>query len=410
MRACARCRGGRSRSPSPRSAGKAAACLREWIVAVAERYGWLVQLTFGAGSVAQSAPARRCITWRAVPSPPTAAPAPVFALMPVPGDVDVVIAAELMEAGRAVVRGLVSADRTTLVASSHRVYGISEKSAMGDGIADSDAVLTALKSESRRLVCFDMDAIAAETGSVISSVLFGALAGSGVLPFPRELYEEAIRSGGVSVGASLEGFAQGFEQALKNAPVAGAIAPGAAPTSEAGRRLDAKIRGAASRASAWDLHRRGRTAPSWTTRDSAYPQIFISPASPMRCVSTMRRREWPQLLRSLRAARYLAASWMTYEMTAWRTSRPAAAASSVEPARGARRATGRHHMHPRFQELCETPPAPGSAARCMIGRGARLLAPVPARRHMNTAKLAGFLHSTVCGPGGVGGAERCATA
>ena len=42
---------------------------------------------------------------------------PIFALSPAPGDVDILIAAELVEAGRAVLRGFVTPDRTTLIAS-----------------------------------------------------------------------------------------------------------------------------------------------------------------------------------------------------------------------------------------------------------------------------------------------------
>ena len=42
-----------------------------------------------------------------------------------------------MEAGRAILRGLVTPDRTTLIASSHRALGVIEKIAPGDGIADS---------------------------------------------------------------------------------------------------------------------------------------------------------------------------------------------------------------------------------------------------------------------------------
>ena len=57
--------------------------------------------------------------------------------MPLPGDVDVVLASELMEAGRAVQRGLVTPDRTTLIASTHRIYSIAEKTALGDGRVDS---------------------------------------------------------------------------------------------------------------------------------------------------------------------------------------------------------------------------------------------------------------------------------
>ena len=252
--------------------GQGGGVLAEWIVAVAERHGWLVQLTSVPG-VAQRT-GTTVYYLEICPEPAAGAPAPVLALMPVPGDVDVVIAAELMEAGRAVVRGLVSADRTTLVASSHRVYGITEKSAMGDGIADSDAVLAALKSESRRLVCFDMDAIAAETGSVISSVLFGALAGLGGSALPAR----ALRGGDPErrrVGrGEPRGFRAGFEQALKNAPVAGAIPPGAAPTSEAGRRLDAKIRGA------YPAHLHGLIVEGvrrlMDYQDSAYADLYLT--------------------------------------------------------------------------------------------------------------------------------------
>ena len=59
--------------------------------------------------------------------------APVLALMPVPGDVDIVIASELMEAGRAIQRGIVTPDRTTLIASTNRVYAMTEKIVMDDG-------------------------------------------------------------------------------------------------------------------------------------------------------------------------------------------------------------------------------------------------------------------------------------
>ncbi len=63
---------------------------------------------------------------------------PVLALMPVPGEVDVVIASELMEAGRAIQRGFVTSDKTTLITSTHRVYSMTERIAMADGRADSD--------------------------------------------------------------------------------------------------------------------------------------------------------------------------------------------------------------------------------------------------------------------------------
>ena len=57
------------------------------------------------------------------------------------------------------------------------------------------------------------DALAQRNGSVISATLFGAVAGSGVLPFPREAFEAAIERGGVGVVASRKAFAAAFDQA-----------------------------------------------------------------------------------------------------------------------------------------------------------------------------------------------------
>ena len=141
-------------------------------------------------------------------------PRPVLALMPMPGDVDVVLASELMEAGRAVQRGFVTPERTTLISSTHRVYSIAEKSAMGDGRVDSQALIRHASSSARQFIHFDMSQAAQDTGSVISAVLFGALFGSGVLPFSRTQFEETIVRGGVGVKPSLRAFALGAEKSV----------------------------------------------------------------------------------------------------------------------------------------------------------------------------------------------------
>ena len=137
---------------------------------------------------------------------------PVLALMPLPGDVDVVLASELMEGGRAIQRGLVTPDRTTLLASTHRVYSITEKTALGDGRVDSDALLAHAAAAAKRFVRFDMAAVAEQNGSVIGAVLFGALAGTGVLPFKRVQFEGTIARGGVGVASSLKAFAAAYAQ------------------------------------------------------------------------------------------------------------------------------------------------------------------------------------------------------
>jgi indolepyruvate ferredoxin oxidoreductase beta subunit len=133
--------------------------------------------------------------------------------MPVPGEVDVVIASELMEAGRAITRGLVTPDRTTLIASTNRVYSMTEKIAMGDGRADAAAFLTAGGEAARVFIHRDFAAMAEANRSVISATLFGALAGSGTLPFQRQQFEAAIERSGIAVASSLKAFAAGFDAA-----------------------------------------------------------------------------------------------------------------------------------------------------------------------------------------------------
>jgi indolepyruvate ferredoxin oxidoreductase beta subunit len=193
--------------------GQGGGVLVDWIVAMCEAQGWVAQSTSVPG-VAQRTGATVYYI-EALPLPPDAPEGlrPVLSLMAVPGEVDIVIGAEFMEAGRAIQRGLVTPDRTTLIASTHRAYAVVEKQAPGDGIGDSNAVAAAAEAAAKRLVAFDMASVAEGSGSAISAVMFGALAAAGALPFPREAYETAIRAAGVGVEASLHGFALGYERA-----------------------------------------------------------------------------------------------------------------------------------------------------------------------------------------------------
>ena len=74
-----------------------------------------------------------------VPRERTGGRQPVLALAPGVGDIDMMVASELMEAGRAVAAGFVTPDRTLAIASTSRFYVMDEKIAMGDGRFDSDA-------------------------------------------------------------------------------------------------------------------------------------------------------------------------------------------------------------------------------------------------------------------------------
>src|SRR5882672_980891 len=144
---------------------------------------------------------------------------PVLSLTPSPGNVDVMVASELVEAGRAMQNGYVSPERTTLIASTHRIYATVEKMQMADGRFDSARIVEAGKQLAKTTVLFDMRKLAQENGTVINAVLFGAIAGSGVLPLPREACEAAIRGGGRGAEASLRGFAAGFDIAAGGRPL-----------------------------------------------------------------------------------------------------------------------------------------------------------------------------------------------
>jgi indolepyruvate ferredoxin oxidoreductase beta subunit len=190
--------------------GQGGGVLSDWITDVAERNGYRAQSTSVAG-VAQ----RTGATIYYIEMCPDRGRQPVFALSPSPGDVDVLVAAEMMEAGRAILRGFVTPDRTTLIASSHRIVAVSEKVVPGDGRGSSEEVEAAARKAAKAYLAFDMEKIAVEAGSVISASLLGGLAGSGALPFPRASYEDAIRAGGRGTEASLRAFAAAYDSAAR---------------------------------------------------------------------------------------------------------------------------------------------------------------------------------------------------
>lgn len=193
--------------------GQGGGVLTGWIEALARAQGYACQATSVAG-VAQ----RTGATIYYIEMAPAGAAMPVFSLAPAAGDVDIVIAAELMEAGRAVMRGFVTPDRTTLVASTHRALSVSEKIVPGDGIASSDEVRAGVEIAARQLVMFDLERAATDNGSVISASLFGALAGTGRMPFERAAFEDAIRAAGKGVEPSLRAFGAAYEIARGNEP------------------------------------------------------------------------------------------------------------------------------------------------------------------------------------------------
>ena len=144
--------------------------------------------------------------------------AQVMALLPTPGNVDLLVASELLEAGRAAQNGMITPERTTVIASTHRMFAIAEKSAMGDGRFNDERVRRAVRELSRRHVLTDLGKVAATAGTVLSSVLLGAIAGSGALPVSRERLRGAIERAGIAVEANHRGFDAGcrlFDDAVE---------------------------------------------------------------------------------------------------------------------------------------------------------------------------------------------------
>ena len=368
--------------------GQGGGVLADWLVTAAGSCGWLVQATSVPG-VAQRTGATVYYLEFCPPDP--AGRLPVQALMPVPGDVDIVIAAELMEAGRAIARGLVTPGRTTLIASSHRIFAIAEKSAMGDGITSPAKVLDASRIAARRLVLADYQALAERNGSVISAALFGALAGSGALPFPRVAYEDAIRAGGVGVESSLRTFAAAFGQAL--APVdqeeAIPVPPPSLGLTELRTQLTERLPEAAWPTATLGVERLA------DYQDPAYAALYLDRLS---AVAEAERQLTPNPDWTLtrEAARALAL-WMAYEdviRVADLKTRGSRLARVLVEARGRpdQIVDVTEYMHPRFEEFCDTLPWRLGQRMLVSDRARNLVAPLLERdRTITTSRLGGFL-------------------
>lgn len=185
--------------------GDGGGVLCDWIISAAHSQGLGVQATQIPG-VAQRTGAT---TYYLEVMPRRTPRETLLALNPAIGEVDIALATELLEAGRMIFNGFVTPDRTTLIASTHRVLAIAERAAMGDGSFDVGRLLRAVKERSKAQILFDMDQAAEESGGVINAVLLGALAGSGKLPIPDTAFEAAIREGGKAVDTNLAAFAFG---------------------------------------------------------------------------------------------------------------------------------------------------------------------------------------------------------
>ncbi len=367
--------------------GEGGGVLADWIVDLAEHAGWIAQTTSVPG-VAQ----RTGATIYYVELFPGGAPGtakPVLALMPFPGEVDVVIASELMEAGRALQRGLVTTERTTLIASTHRVYSMTEKTAMGDGRVDADALVAAGRAAAKR-ACFGDFARAADTaGSVIGASLFGAVAGAGCLPFTRAQFEDAIRRAGVGVEPSLKAFAAG--EALVIAPPVPKPPAPAMPEPGVGPRLAplaSRVRTTfPANAVPIILHGLLRLADY---QDVAYAEAYVQRLDALRATRGCTDRLIDTVARHL-------ALWMSYEDTI-RVADLKTRATRFDRVRGEVRLAKdqlldiHEYLHPRVQEIADTLPAGLGRWLLATGWARRGVERVASKgRIVRTSSVRGFL-------------------
>jgi len=191
--------------------GQGGGVLAEWLVDAAAHAGYRAQSTSIPGVAQRTGATTYYIEIFPTPARALSGREPVFSLLPVAGGIDVLVASELLETARIVQSGMTDATRTTIVTSSSRTLTTAEKMSLGDGRFASDPLRDVARAESRRFVAFDMDAAAREAGTVVSAVMFGALAATGMLPFGRDACEAAIDAMDVGAKASRRGFARGFE-------------------------------------------------------------------------------------------------------------------------------------------------------------------------------------------------------
>ncbi len=191
--------------------GEGGGVLSEWLIDVARASGYAAQSTSIPGVAQRTGATTYYVEVFPVPMAELAGRRPVFSLYPAPGSLDAIVSSELLETARQIGNSMSAAERTLVITSSNRTLTTQERMQLGDGRTDNAPLLDLVRSHSRQHHVFDMGEIARQSGTIVSAVMLGAIAGSGLFPFTRAAYEGVIEAGGKGTAASLRGFARGFE-------------------------------------------------------------------------------------------------------------------------------------------------------------------------------------------------------
>ena len=379
--------------------GEGGGVLADWLVDLAEHNGYLAQTTSVPGVAQRTGATIYYLEMFAKASIPEGQ-TPVLALSPFPGQVDIVLASELMEAGRALQRGLVTPNRTTLITSSHRVYAMTERIAMGDGRVDSDKLLAGVKAAARQVIAADFSALAENFGGLVGPALYGALAASEILPFTRQQFEETIQRAGIGVQSSIQTFALGYQEAqhqLRVHPsneVSDSNKASLVLSSAVGPRLSAMAQRIAN---GYCAHAQSNLlagiARLTDYQDESYAWLYLDRMDQLN-LKVARTPRGEEIIAE--AARHLAL-WMSYEDTVrvadLKTRRSRFTRVSQEVKQTPDQLLEIHEfLHPRLEEIADTLPAPlgrwlisTSWVRKLVGRLTRQ------GRVVNTSSLRGYL-------------------
>ncbi|MFZ2737473.1 MAG: indolepyruvate oxidoreductase subunit beta family protein [Burkholderiaceae bacterium] len=191
--------------------GEGGGVLSEWLVDSARHAGYAAQATSIPGVAQRTGATTYYLEIFPVPLAELGGKRPVFGLNPLPGRLDVLVSSELLETARQIGNGLSSNQHTLVITSSSRALTTIEKMQLGDGRREEQDLLQLVGQHSRAHHVLDMAQLTAQAGTVVSAVMLGCIAGSGVLPFSSAACEATIASIGGHAKASLKGFSLGFE-------------------------------------------------------------------------------------------------------------------------------------------------------------------------------------------------------
>jgi indolepyruvate ferredoxin oxidoreductase, beta subunit len=256
--------------------GEGGGVLAEWLVDTAARAGHSVQSTSIPGVAQRTGATTYYVEVFSVPDRELGGKRPIFSLNPVPGALDLLVSSELLETVRQIGNGMTTPARTHVLTSTSRSLTVAEKMQPGDGrLGDAD-LLGIVQAQSREAEAFDMAALARDSGTVISAVLFGAIAASGALPFERQAYEATVRTSERGADASLRGFAKAFEVVAAMRAERRAVQAAAAAVETLAPRRDARLNSALA-AFPSDLH--DILALGWARaadyQDAAYASLYL---------------------------------------------------------------------------------------------------------------------------------------